>query len=259
MVSRRSLALAPQPPTKETSGPPGWLLCGLTWASLGEGGARLRAMKAAEAFRQQGEACAALGSRMYAELLYGLAHDIDRHGPTWRALRGHEDDPGPSGLALRLLGSVHRLVLERGRGWAGGVLPERRRSLERAARCAGVHRPGRTGPRGGAGVARPAAADQRGRAGDRADGRVAAPAGAAARAGAALRDRLLGRAEPAGRPVQLHRHDRQPVRRRSLAGPPATGLARRPPHAVARPRVRGDGRAATSTPSKRVRRRAGSP
>ena len=31
-------------------------------------------------------------------------------------LRGHEDDPGPSALALRLLGSVHRLVLERRAG-----------------------------------------------------------------------------------------------------------------------------------------------
>jgi len=80
-------------------------------------------MKAAEAFRQQGEACAALGSRMYAELLYGLAHDIDAHGPTRRVLRGHEDDSGPSGLALRLLGSVHRLVLERRAGGLAAYYP----------------------------------------------------------------------------------------------------------------------------------------
>jgi hypothetical protein len=29
----------------------------------------------------------------------------------WSVLRGHEDDPGPSALALRLMGAVHRLVL----------------------------------------------------------------------------------------------------------------------------------------------------
>jgi hypothetical protein len=80
-------------------------------------------MRAGEAFRQQGEACAALGSRMYAELLYGLAHDIDSGGPTRRVLRGHEDDPGPSGLALRLLGSVHRLVLERKAGRLAAYYP----------------------------------------------------------------------------------------------------------------------------------------
>ena len=33
--------------------------------------------------------------------------------PRLQVLAGHEDDPGPSALALRLLGSVHRLVLER--------------------------------------------------------------------------------------------------------------------------------------------------
>jgi hypothetical protein len=60
---------------------------------------------------------------MYAELLYGLAHDIDRRGPTRRALRGHEDDPGPSALALRLLGSVHRLVLERRAGRLAAYYP----------------------------------------------------------------------------------------------------------------------------------------
>jgi hypothetical protein len=62
-------------------------------------------------FRAQAEACARLGSPMYAELLGHLADDLAAGGPTARALRGHEHDPGPSALALRLLGSVHRLVL----------------------------------------------------------------------------------------------------------------------------------------------------
>jgi hypothetical protein len=80
-------------------------------------------MEAAEAFTEQGKGCAALGSRMYAELLHGLARDIERQGPTARVLSGHEDDPGPSALALRLLGSVHRLVLERRAGGLAAYYP----------------------------------------------------------------------------------------------------------------------------------------
>ncbi len=68
-------------------------------------------MEAPEAFRTQAEACARLGSPMYAALLARLAEDIEAGGPTARLLRGHEHDPGPSALALRLAGSLHRLVL----------------------------------------------------------------------------------------------------------------------------------------------------
>ncbi len=73
-------------------------------------------MRASEAFRVQGRACAELGSPLYAALLARLADDIDAGGPTAAVLDGHADDPGPSALALRLLGSVHRLVLERRAG-----------------------------------------------------------------------------------------------------------------------------------------------
>ncbi len=73
-------------------------------------------MEAAAAFRRQSAACADLGSPMYAGLLMRLADDLEAHGATAAVLRGHEDDPGPSALALRLLGSVHRLVLERRAG-----------------------------------------------------------------------------------------------------------------------------------------------
>ncbi len=69
-------------------------------------------MKQVESFRRQAQACANLGSPMYATLLGRLADDLDRGGVARAVLSGHEDDPGPSGLALRLLGSVHRLVLE---------------------------------------------------------------------------------------------------------------------------------------------------
>lgn len=73
-------------------------------------------MRAAEAFGVQGRACARLGSPMYADLLARLADDIEAGGPTSEVLAGHDDDAGPSALALRLLGSVHRLVLERRAG-----------------------------------------------------------------------------------------------------------------------------------------------
>jgi hypothetical protein len=63
--------------------------------------------------REQAEGCAALGSPLYAFLLQRVAENVESGGPAYDVLRGHEDDPGPSALALRLLGGVHRLVLER--------------------------------------------------------------------------------------------------------------------------------------------------
>ncbi|MDN5852195.1 MAG: DUF2332 domain-containing protein, partial [Actinomycetia bacterium] len=71
-------------------------------------------------FRQQADACARLGSPMYAQLLGRLADDIDAGGPTSRLLAGHEYDPGPSALALRFAGGLHRLVLA---GQAGELAP----------------------------------------------------------------------------------------------------------------------------------------
>ncbi len=66
--------------------------------------------------RDQAAACGKLGSPMYAELLDRVADDVEAGGVCADVLHGHEDDPGPSGLALRLAGSVHRLVLERRAG-----------------------------------------------------------------------------------------------------------------------------------------------
>jgi hypothetical protein len=63
--------------------------------------------------REQAEGCAALGSPLYAFLLQRVADDVESRGPAYDVLRGHEADPGPSALALRLMGGVHRLVLER--------------------------------------------------------------------------------------------------------------------------------------------------
>lgn len=53
-----------------------------------------------------------IGSPLYAGLLEHAAQDVETGGITWEVLAGHEDDPGPSVLALRLLGAVHRLVLQ---------------------------------------------------------------------------------------------------------------------------------------------------
>jgi hypothetical protein len=63
--------------------------------------------------RMQSEYCAELGSPLYAALLALLADDVEAGGPAADVLSGHEADRGPSALALRLMGSVHRLVLER--------------------------------------------------------------------------------------------------------------------------------------------------
>lgn len=73
-------------------------------------------MRLAEAFRDQASACGDLGSPMYADLLARVADDLDAGGPSGDVLRGQEDAPGPSAVALRLAGSVHRLVLQRRAG-----------------------------------------------------------------------------------------------------------------------------------------------
>lgn len=62
--------------------------------------------------RIQAQACAELGSPLYAALLDRLADDVVSGGPGAAVLAGHEEDRGPSALALRLMGGVHRLVLD---------------------------------------------------------------------------------------------------------------------------------------------------
>lgn len=73
--------------------------------------------------RVQAEACATLGSTMYAELLDAVADDVAAGGPAAVVMTGHEVAPGPSAVALRLLGSVHRLVLERRAGALAAYYP----------------------------------------------------------------------------------------------------------------------------------------
>jgi hypothetical protein len=71
------------------------------------------AERLASLVRMQAESCLELGSPLYAALLANVAEDVLGGGPAASVLAGHEGDPRSSALPLRLLGGVHRLVLER--------------------------------------------------------------------------------------------------------------------------------------------------
>jgi hypothetical protein len=62
--------------------------------------------------RRQASACSELRSPFYAVLLERVADDVVAGGPTAAVLAGHESEPTSSALPLRLMGGVHRLVLE---------------------------------------------------------------------------------------------------------------------------------------------------
>lgn len=67
--------------------------------------------RTARLVREQAVGCAALGSPLYGALLEQAADDLLRGGPTAELLAEHLLDPGPSALALRMMGGVHALVL----------------------------------------------------------------------------------------------------------------------------------------------------
>jgi len=62
--------------------------------------------------RSQGRFCAASGSAMYGELFELVANDVEAGGVFATILSGHEDDPSRHAVPLRLLGGLHRLVLD---------------------------------------------------------------------------------------------------------------------------------------------------
>ncbi len=66
----------------------------------------------AEALAIQRRACAELGSPLYATILAGLLVDHAAGGITAELLEGRSDRPVHDALSLRLLGAVHRIVLE---------------------------------------------------------------------------------------------------------------------------------------------------
>ncbi|MEV1289686.1 DUF2332 family protein [Micromonospora sp. NPDC049679] len=67
--------------------------------------------RAAAMIEYQADACASLGSGLYAALLTRAAQDVLSGGPCAGAVAGYEDAPGPHAIALRLLGGVHALAL----------------------------------------------------------------------------------------------------------------------------------------------------
>src|SRR4051794_3655809 len=61
--------------------------------------------------RRQRDACAALGSPLYAALLDRVAADVESAGPSWPVLEQFASWPERSAYVLRLMGAVNRLVL----------------------------------------------------------------------------------------------------------------------------------------------------
>src|SRR5690606_37465748 len=64
-----------------------------------------------EHVRHQSRACHELGSPFYGVLLAHVADDVEAGGPAADVLRDRAGDPGPSAVALRLVGTAHRLAL----------------------------------------------------------------------------------------------------------------------------------------------------
>ena len=64
-----------------------------------------------EHLRWQAESCSELGSALYGYLLSRAADDVEAGGPVARVL-GERQATNANALALRLMGSVHRLVLQ---------------------------------------------------------------------------------------------------------------------------------------------------
>jgi hypothetical protein len=62
--------------------------------------------------RSQGRFCGASGSAMYDEVFELVASDVEAGGVFATILSGHEDDSARDAVPLRLLGGLHRLVLD---------------------------------------------------------------------------------------------------------------------------------------------------
>src|SRR5437868_1066489 len=62
--------------------------------------------------RRQAFECNALGSRLYADVIERVAVDVEQGGPSLAVLTGYDTYPFASALALRLMGAIHRIVLD---------------------------------------------------------------------------------------------------------------------------------------------------
>ena len=67
----------------------------------------------ARKLEKQAESCGKLGSPLYEHLLTEAAEDVRAEGPTLEVLEPFAGEPPGAALALKLMGAVHRLVLER--------------------------------------------------------------------------------------------------------------------------------------------------
>ena len=76
------------------------------------GGPEATPERVARQLRVQAEWCERLGSPLYARLLERSAEDVESEGPVWALLRRPDAGPPGSLLPVRLMGGVHRLVLE---------------------------------------------------------------------------------------------------------------------------------------------------
>src|SRR4051794_7376401 len=105
--------------------------------------------------RTQSDACAFLGSHLYAGLLDRAADDVEAHGPAWQVLEPFAGWPGDSAYPLRFMGAVNRMVLsgrapelaphfrpggDAGRAWPAfrALLSERAREVQALALENGV-------------------------------------------------------------------------------------------------------------------------
>ena len=66
----------------------------------------------ADVLAYQRAQCAALGSALYARILTGVIDDFERGGIAHRLLADRPERPAHDAVPLRLLGAMHRLVLE---------------------------------------------------------------------------------------------------------------------------------------------------
>src|SRR4030081_2980634 len=71
-----------------------------------------RAEVLARWIRVQAQGCAELGSPFYASMLESAAADLEAGGEVLGALAGFDNETEWSALALRLMGAVHRMVLQ---------------------------------------------------------------------------------------------------------------------------------------------------
>ncbi|HEX5367518.1 MAG TPA: DUF2332 domain-containing protein [Acidimicrobiales bacterium] len=73
---------------------------------------RPRVLPLDQVLAHQRRSCAALGSRLYADVLDAVMADVASGGVCATVLGPHRDDPFATALPLRFLGAVHRLAIE---------------------------------------------------------------------------------------------------------------------------------------------------